>query len=245
MTDVKFGPRHLGLLLATCSADGTVRIYEAPDVMNLGQWSLQHEIQCNLPCSCLSWNLSMFKSHTPIIAVGSDDSTTLGQAKVFVYEFNETGRRWVRVESIMTISDPVHDIAFAPNIGRSYLVLAVATNKDLRIISMKHSEEQSAPAVLAGNSKRGGENEKGSLSKYQVRLAGHYNDHGSTVWRVCWNVTGTILATSGDDGQVRLWKANYLDDWKCVAVLRGDGQGGHSIPIAPSIFAQKPKFLAQ
>ena len=43
----------------------------------------------------------------------------------------------------------------------------------------------------------------------------------STVWRVCWNVTGTILATSGDDGQVRLWKANYLDDWKCVAVLRG------------------------
>ena len=236
MTDVKFGPRHLGLLLATCSADGTVRIYEAPDVMNLGQWSLQHEIQCNLPCSCLSWNLSMFKSHTPIIAVGSDDSTTHGP-KVFVYEFNETGRRWVRVESIMTISDAVHDIAFAPNIGRSYLVLAAATNKDLRIISMKNSEE---PAVT--NSKRG-ENEVSS--KYQVRLAGHYNDHGSTVWRVCWNVTGTILATSGDDGQVRLWKANYLDDWKCVAVLRGDGQGGHSIPIAPSIFAQKPKFLAQ
>ena len=50
VTDVKFGPRHLGLLLATCSADGTVRIYEAPDVMNLSQWSLQHEIQCNLPC---------------------------------------------------------------------------------------------------------------------------------------------------------------------------------------------------
>ena len=78
VTDVKFGPRHLGLLLATCSADGTVRIYEAPDVMNLGQWSLQHEIQCNLPCSCLSWNLSMFKSHPPIIAVGSDDSNTSG-----------------------------------------------------------------------------------------------------------------------------------------------------------------------
>ena len=68
----------------------------------------------------------------------------------------------------------------------------------------------------------------------------------STVWRVCWNVTGTILATSGDDGQVRLWKANYLDDWKCVAVLRGDGQGGHSIPMTnPSIFTQKPKFLSQ
>ena len=76
----------------------------------------------------------------------------------------------------------------------------------------------------------------------KVRLAGHYNDHGSTVWRVCWNVTGTILATSGDDGQVRLWKANYMDDWKCVAVLRGDGHGGQSIPMTPSIFLEPNTF---
>ena len=26
---------------ATCSKDGTVRIYEAPDIMNLSHWSLQ------------------------------------------------------------------------------------------------------------------------------------------------------------------------------------------------------------
>lgn len=60
VTDVKFAPKHMGLMLTTCSADGVVRIYEAPDVMNLSQWSLQHEISCKLSCSCISWNPSRF-----------------------------------------------------------------------------------------------------------------------------------------------------------------------------------------
>ena len=85
VTDVKFGPRHLGLLLATCSADGVVRIYEAADVMNLGQWSLQHEIQCKLSCSCISWNTSLSKLQPPMIAVGSDDSSTTSGAKVITH----------------------------------------------------------------------------------------------------------------------------------------------------------------
>jgi nucleoporin SEH1 len=50
--------------------------------------------------------MSMFKGHAPIIAVGSDDSNSTGP-KVLVYEFSETGRRWIRVESIMTINDAV------------------------------------------------------------------------------------------------------------------------------------------
>lgn len=40
VNDIKFAPKHLGLQLATCSTDGQLRIYEAPDVMNLSQWSL-------------------------------------------------------------------------------------------------------------------------------------------------------------------------------------------------------------
>ena len=51
--------------------------------------------------------------------------------------------------------------------------------------------------------------------------------------QVCWNVTGTILASSGDDGCVKLWKANYMDAWKCVATLRGDGQAAlESLPAS-------------
>uniref|UniRef100_A0A0K0CXV1 WD_REPEATS_REGION domain-containing protein n=1 Tax=Angiostrongylus cantonensis TaxID=6313 RepID=A0A0K0CXV1_ANGCA len=45
VTDIGFAPRHLGLILATVSAQGIVRIYEAADVMDLSRWSLCHELQ--------------------------------------------------------------------------------------------------------------------------------------------------------------------------------------------------------
>lgn len=41
VNDVKFAPRNFGLKLATASADGYVRIYEANDVFSLGYWPLQ------------------------------------------------------------------------------------------------------------------------------------------------------------------------------------------------------------
>ena len=44
VTDFKFAPKTLRLLIATCSSDGVIRIYEAPDAMNLSQWTLQHDI---------------------------------------------------------------------------------------------------------------------------------------------------------------------------------------------------------
>ena len=39
---------------------------------------------------------------------------------------------------------------------------------------------------------------------YEIRKAGQFEEHGATVWRVCWNITGTIMASSGDDGYVRV-----------------------------------------
>ena len=136
VTDVKFAPRHMGLMLATCSADGTVRIYEATDVMNLSEWSLQHEIPCKVPLSCISWNPTVARFHPPMIAVGSDDHQQSSGPKVFVFEYHDASRRWLKVETHSGTVDPVHDIAFAPNLGRSYHVLAIAS-KELKIISMK------------------------------------------------------------------------------------------------------------
>ncbi|XP_005587307.1 nucleoporin SEH1 isoform X2 [Macaca nemestrina] len=175
VTDVKFAPKHMGLMLATCSADGIVRIYEAPDVMNLSQWSLQHEISCKLSCSCISWNPS---------------------------------RKYAKAETLMTVTDPVHDIAFAPNLGRSFHILAIAT-KDVRIFTLKPVRKELTSS--------------GGPTKFEIHIVAQFDNHNSQVWRVSWNITGTVLASSGDDGCVRLWKANYMDNWKCTGILKGNG----------------------
>ncbi|KAA0710706.1 Nucleoporin SEH1 [Triplophysa tibetana] len=220
VTDVKFAPKHMGLMLTTCSADGVVRIYEAPDVMNLSQWSLQHEISCKLSCSCISWNPSSSRAHPPMIAVGSDDSNVTYGGKVQIYEYNENTRKYAKAETLVTVTDPVHDVAFAPNLGRSFHVLAIAT-KDVRIFKLvplrRESTSSSAP------------------TKFEVQVMAQFDSHNSQVWRVSWNITSTLLASSGDDGCVRLWKANYMDNWKCTGILRGDGSpvnsSGHAAAL--------------
>ncbi|XP_075386009.1 nucleoporin SEH1 isoform X2 [Tenrec ecaudatus] len=208
VTDVKFAPKHMGLMLATCSADGIVRIYEAPDVMNLSQWSLQHEISCKLSCSCISWNPSSSRAHSPMIAVGSDDSSPNAMAKVQIFEYNENTRKYAKAETLMTVTDLVHDIAFAPNLGRSFHILAVAT-KDVRIFTLKPVRKELTSS--------------GGPTKFEIHIVAQFDNHNSQVWRVSWNITGTVLASSGDDGCVRLWKANYMDNWKCTGILKGNG----------------------
>ncbi|XP_028392467.1 nucleoporin SEH1-like [Dendronephthya gigantea] len=218
VTDVKFAPRHLNLQLATCSKDGIVRIYEAANIANLSHWTLMHEIKCKLSCSCISWNPS--RNYAPMIAVGSDDANHSSGGKVQIQEYSEISRKWQKVKTLDGITEPVHDVEFAPNLGRSYHLLGIACN-DVKI------------ATLEPNTNNPNSKETQSSSKFSVNMVAQFKEHGK-VWRLQWNVTGTILASSGDDGSVRLWKANYLDNWKCIAVLKGDGNPaeilGSSVP---------------
>lgn len=80
-----------------------------------------------------------YRLHPPMIAVGSDDpNPTLG-AKVFIYEYSESSRRWMKMETLSSVTDAVYDIAFAPNLGRNFHTLAIAT-KDVRIATLKPAQ---------------------------------------------------------------------------------------------------------
>lgn len=217
VNDAKFAPRHLGLMLATCSTDGKLRIYEAPDVMNLSQWPLMHVLSCKPSTSCLSWNPS--RAHRPMIVIGTDDPGQVASSRLQIFEYSEETRKWDNIHSIVgVVFDPIHDVIFAPNLGRTHHILAVAS-KDVDILQIVPNGVD-----VAGH------------TKLEVRHPAQLDHQGIQVWRAEWNVTGTTLATAADDGCVRLWKANYQETWKCISVIKGDG-----IPLPlPSLYSHPP-----
>ena len=54
--------------------------------------------------------------------------------KIILITFNF--RKWTKVETINTITDPIRDLAFSPNLGRSYHMLAIAA-KEVSLLMIK------------------------------------------------------------------------------------------------------------
>jgi nucleoporin SEH1 len=47
VVDVQFAPHHTGVRIASCGADGFVRIHQAPDVLDLSNWERHSEIDAS------------------------------------------------------------------------------------------------------------------------------------------------------------------------------------------------------
>lgn len=201
--DLKFAPKQIGQMqLVLCAQNGEVRIYQCPDILSANSWTLvQPELKTNMSsCSSCSWSTCF---NLPImLAIGSDEAN-LNTEKLILYEYNPAHNSntptYSRVEKIQSIcTEPIRSLAFAPSVGKSNHVIAIASRL-LMVCSLKYTKDP---------------------QKYQVST--EYLDSDVSVWRVCWNTLGSVLASAGDDRKVRLYKCNYLSSWKCFAEITGD-----------------------
>ena len=203
VTDIVFAPIHLGLKIASIAGDATVRIYEALEPYNHSHWTLMDDfrtLQSAPPkeletAFCLTWATSRWSE--PMLAVGSMDTCRL-------YRQVGDGQNtvWQAGETLAGHKSLVRDVAWAPTAGRSYQLIATASKDGhVRIFKLRQKKES---------------------AEFDIELAADLDDHGAEVWKVSWNVTGTILASSGDDGRVRLWKASIMNHWNCYAVVSAE-----------------------
>lgn len=210
VTCLEFAPRHWGLKLAVGSADGCVRIYEAVDIMNLSQWPLAAALQSfdegsKLGCTCLSWCNGRFEPPT-LVAGGSH---------LVIYRYSEAARAW---QPLLQLPAPakgdVLDVAWAPNVGRRFHYIASAENQQLRIYKLRRE--------AAGGDTKNGDTDKGSSQNSKHLKLESSQTIDANAWRCQWNVTGTVLASSGDGGMVQLWKPDLDGNFVCVSKVQGD-----------------------
>jgi len=109
----------------------------------------------------------------------------------------EGHNRWSVAAELEGHTSWVHDVAWAPNLGRRCEWLATAC-KDGKVRIYQW------------------------LGETHVKPYCTLSEHEAEVWKVEWNVTGTVLSSTGDDGCVRLWKQTFLDEWKLLTTVSAE-----------------------
>ncbi|CAA6665875.1 unnamed protein product [Spirodela intermedia] len=210
--DIQFGVGLTSLKLVAACSDGIVKVYELLDPLELKNWQLQAEFQnvtdsvsrFGKPTSIsasIAWSPRRGDNQQLSFVVAfSADSPQFNSPKI--WEFEEVHQRWLPVAELALPGDKgdrVHAVAWAPNIGRPYELIAVATCKGIAIWHLGLTPESD-----------------GRLSTEKVALL---SGHDCEVWQLEWDVSGMTLASTGGDSTVRLWQSNLNGVWHEQAVF--------------------------
>ena len=96
----------------------------------------------------------------------------------------------------------MNDVAWASSMGRSYHLIATADkSREVKVFKLRRED-------------------LGTLKLDSVQSITAKAD----VWRIAWNATGTILATSTEAGDLDLWRRNFEGEWVSVqSITSGSG----------------------
>ena len=229
--DIKFGPKHMGLVIATASADGILRIYECPDLMNLAYFKMIGEVQTNsLGINCISWNKNPFDK--PMIIVGSKDQNTsymtksllkvqsvennaptiinknspLNEDKMLSIYIN-IKNAWSCLDKVSyqdySHKSAVNDVSWSQLNGRSYHMIASCGKEGVFLWYMKLNNDDNKTLM--------------NITSVQI-----INNDNSTTWKCSWNFMGTLLAFSSDDNKVKICKSGFNGNWSVISQFEAD-----------------------
>jgi len=203
VNSVCWAPVEYGLQLACGSSDGDISILALKDN---GQWDASQKFHAHqIGVNAVSWAPPLLPSQSLLSSAGAPNAganlvkrlVTAGSDNlVKVWRFAEQENRW-RCDERDTLEghgDWVRDAAWAPSLGLPSSTIA-SCSQDGSVIIWTQDDLGAAWA-------------KKPLPKFS-----------DAVWRLSWSVTGNILAISGADNKVTLWKEAPDGEWTCLSTL--------------------------
>lgn len=189
---VAWSPHEAGCLLACASSDGNVSVLEFKDSGIDHTTFHAHGVGVNSVSWAPATSPGSIVSSTPGPgSVGNRRFVTGGSdnlLKIWAYDAASQSYKLER-EPLTGHSDWVRDVAWSPTVLQKSYIASASQDKTVRI----WTSDPSAPA-------------------------GHWDckvlEFDAPVWRVSWSLSGNVLAVSGADNQVSLWKENLRGEWE-------------------------------
>jgi protein transport protein SEC13 len=187
VNSVIWAPPEWGLTLACGSSDSTITVLSFQN----DRWIASKITNAHtLGCNAVSWA----PAAAPVLKQGESKIVkrfVSGGCDNLVKIWKEEGDGWIEEVKLEGHTDWVRDVAWSPSAGLSSMKIA-SSSQDRRVIIW---------------------NNKDGLAWNPEPL--HIFD--DVIWHVSWNFVGDVLAVSGGDNQVSLWKKHEGGNWECIS----------------------------
>ncbi|KAL2755860.1 hypothetical protein ACRALDRAFT_1043084 [Sodiomyces alcalophilus JCM 7366] len=195
---VSWAPHEAGCLLACASSDGNVSVLEFRDS------NYDHTIfpAHGLGVNSVSWAPapapgSIVSGGTSTPGVGSSPRRFVTGGcdnLVKIWAFDPATQSYkLEGEPLTGHTDWVRDVSWSPTVLQKSYIASASQDKTVRIWTSDSS----------------------SQGQWNCKVL----NFDSSVWRVSWSLSGNVLAVSGEDNKVTLWKENLRGEWQCVKTI--------------------------
>lgn len=193
---VSWSPPDLGCLLACASSDGNVSVLEFRD----NNWGNVLFHAHGLGVNAVSWA----PSGVPGAIARKDGGAAAGanvrrfvtggsDNQVKIWEFSPQTQQYENVAVLPNgHADWVRDVAWSPTLLSKSYIASASQDRTVRIWTTATPADPTSWV----------------LSKTL--------EFDAVLWRVSWSLSGNILAVSGGDNKVTLWKESLKGEWECV-----------------------------
>lgn len=198
INSVSWAPHEYGAQLLVASSDGRVSIVEYKEDGSTSSIIIDHAhvIGVNSATWAPPVSVGNGASGSAIEKTAERRFVTGGSDNlVKIWKYNAEGNTYELETTLEGHTDWVRDVAWSPSVlVRSYIA----------------SASQDRTVIIWSQDAKGGEWKK------QLLKSEKFPD---VVWRASWSLSGNVLAVSGGDNKVTLWKENLEGKWESAGEI--------------------------